>query len=119
MITARLANELHQIELEGITGAPQITDAFGEHATITGLRITYRGSELEVSAIRFKTADDNDLFVSGEDMVPVNWPAWLRDLINQYRPAEAPEGCPDCCAPALGDRIPAHDPRCPRNDPHF
>lgn len=118
MITARLASELHRIELE-ITGTPTITDAFGEPATITGLRITYRGHDREVTAIRFKTTDDSDLFAAAEDLAPANQPAWLRDLIDQYRPAEPPEGCPDCSAPPVGNRIPTHHPKCPRNDPNF
>jgi hypothetical protein len=119
VITARLAAEVHHIELEGITGAPQITDAFGESATITGLRITYRGLDREVGVIRFKTVDDNDLFVADADMAPGNWPTWLRELIDQYRPVELAEGCPDCSAPPVGARIPTRHPRCPRNDPRF
>jgi hypothetical protein len=120
VITSRLVNEIHHIELE-VRDAPAITDAFGEKASITGLRITYRGSGREVGVIRFKTADDSDLFVADEDMTPEKWPTWLRDLIDQYRPAEVPGSrcCPDCSAPAVGSRIPTHHPRCPRNDPHF
>lgn len=118
MVNARLANEIHHIQLE-VTGVPPITDAFGEQATVTGLRLTYRGPDREVGVIRFQTADDNDLFVADEDMAPANWPTWLRDVIDQYRPAERPEGCPDCSVPAVGSRIPAHTAKCPRNDPNF
>jgi hypothetical protein len=118
MVTSRLASQIHHIELD-VTGAPAITDAFGESATITGLRLTFRGHDREVGAIRFKTADDNGLFVADEDMAPTNWPTWLRELIDQYRPAELAEGCPDCSNPPVGDQIPSHHPRCPRNDPNF
>jgi hypothetical protein len=118
MVNTRLAKETHHIQLE-VSGVPPITDAFGESATITGLRLTYRGHDCEVGAIRFTTADDNDLFVADEDMTSANWPTWLREVIDQYRPVQRPEGCPDCCAPAVGSRIPTHTPKCPRNDPNF
>lgn len=118
MITSRINTELHAIDLD-ITGAPQITDAFGEKASITGVRITYKGRDREVSAVRFKTADDNDLFVSDEDMASEKWPTWLRELVEQYRPVEPSAACPECSAPAVGDRFPTHDPRCPWNDPNF
>ncbi|WP_030186236.1 hypothetical protein [Streptomyces capuensis] len=118
MIAARVATQIHTIEL-ALEGAPEIADAFGERARIAGLRLTYTGHDRKVSAIRFKTADDMDLFVSDEDMTPEKWPSWLRELIDQYRPAEARGECPQCSAPAVGDRIPTHIPRCPWNDPNF
>lgn len=118
MINARLANEIHHVQLE-VNGVPPITDAFGEKVTVTGLRLTYRGHDREVGVIRFQTAEDSDLFVADEDMAPANWPAWLREVIDQYRPAERTEGCPDCSAPEIGTRIPTHHPKCPRNDPNF
>lgn len=118
MINARIAQETHHIQLE-VTGVPKITDAFGESVAVTGLRLTYKGRDREVGVIRFQTADGSDLFVADEDMQPANWPTWLRELIDQYRPVGPPEGCPDCCAPGIDSRIPTHHPKCPRNDPNF
>lgn len=118
MITSRITNQIHRIEL-AVTGTPEITDAFDERVTITGVRLTFRGPNRDVTAIRFRTADGNDPFLSDEDMAPDNWPTWLRDLIDQYRPAEFADGCPDCSNPPVGDRVPSHHPRCPRNDPNF
>jgi hypothetical protein len=120
MINARLADEIHHVRLE-MNGVPPITDAFGQDVTVTGLRLTYRGPDREIGAIRFQTAYDSDLFVADEDLTPANWPTWLREVIDQYRPAERPEAeaCPDCSVPAVGGRIPTHTAKCPRNDPNF
>jgi hypothetical protein len=84
MIAATVTSELYKVDLT-LTGAPSITDAFDEAITPTGLGITYANGE--PTAIRFEIPGDY-LFVAPADLdKPENWPGWLRELVEQHRPA--------------------------------
>ncbi|WP_327066787.1 hypothetical protein [Kitasatospora sp. NBC_01302] len=123
MITSSVIarSSTHKVEL-AITGAAPVTAEapYGgeESFAVTGVRITYVDGK--VTAIRYCTTTE-DLFVAPEYLgQPELWPSWLPDLVEQYRPADAAlPGCPQCDAPAVGDRIPTHTPRCPWNNPNF
>lgn len=48
---------------------------------------------------------------------PNEWPEWVRELIDERRPTVPPrkeDTCPQCAAPAVGDRIPERKVGCPR-----
>ena len=52
---------------------------------------------------------------------PGEWPEWVRTLIDRHRPSvqvRKEDNCPQCAAPAVGDRIPEHRDGCPRRDPN-
>ncbi|WNI19226.1 hypothetical protein [Actinacidiphila sp. ITFR-21] len=68
------------------TDGPVITDEYGTPTQVTSLRITYVDGA--PSAVAFDS-EANPYFVQPGDLgKPEGWPGWLRDIVQQHRPAD-------------------------------
>lgn len=64
---------------------PVITDAFETASKVTSLRTAYVNSA--PTAIAFDS-EANPYFMQPSDLdKPEGWPGWLRDIVQQHRPA--------------------------------
>lgn len=107
--------------------------SFPRHVPVTEVAVIYTttqsadsasGPRTEVTSISYVLDDEEDkaAFVDPDFLdQPNEWPDWVRDLIDQYRPnvPARQDSCPECGAPAAGTRILEHKDTCPRLDPHF
>lgn len=111
-ITATVVSTRTHIEL-AFTDGPVITDEFETPTQVTSLRITYVNGQPTAVAL---DSTKNLWFMQPADLDQVaKWPDWLRDLVEQHRPAIPGRDCPTCGAPAdeTGTRIPEHRPGSP------
>lgn len=83
-IATNVVSTRTHVEL-AITDGPVITDAFDTPSQVTSLRITYVNAS--PTAVAFDSAT-NQYFMQRADLdQPENWPTWLRELVEQHRPA--------------------------------
>jgi hypothetical protein len=83
-MTATVVSTRTHVEL-ALTDGPVIADEFGTPSQVTSLRITYVNGT--PTAVAFDSAT-NLYFMQPADLdQPENWPAWLRELVEQHRPA--------------------------------
>lgn len=81
--TTTISTRTH-IEL-AFTDGPVITDEFETPSKVSSLRITYVNGE--PTTVSFDSAT-NLYFMQPADLdQPEKWPSWLRDLVEQHRPA--------------------------------
>lgn len=103
--------------------------AYPDEATVTELAVIYKTTtsadspaRTEITSITYVLdhKEHQTAFVHPDFLdQPHEWPAEVRELVDQHRPLlPGLDECPQCAAPATGDRIPEHRAGCPRNDPN-
>ena len=83
-ITATVVSTHHRVEL-ALTNAPVITDEFDVPSEVSSLRINYVDGQ--PTAISFDSTTNLYFMQPSELDKPEGWPAWLRELVEQHRPA--------------------------------
>lgn len=83
-ISTTVVSTRTSIEL-AFTNGPVITDEYGTPTQVTSVRITYVNGA--PTAVAFDSTA-NLFFMQPSDLdKPEGWPGWLRDIVEQHRPA--------------------------------